>query len=76
MDENELKKMVVDLQSNITEIKHALLGDQFRGEGLVKKVEKIEIKVETHNIYFKVGIVLLIVIGFIVGIFADFSKII
>lgn len=40
-----------DLRSDVKEIKHALLGDEFNKNGIVQRVEKVEAKLSVHERY-------------------------
>ena len=56
----------------IEDIHTALVGNDYNDEGLIKKVSKIETKVNTHDTMFKVGAG---IIAFLTGVAAFWNDI-
>lgn len=59
----------------IEDIRDALLGNDYNDEGLIKQVGKIKTKVDQHDILFKVGAALMILVSSIAAFWNDIKSV-
>ena len=55
----------------IEDIHDALVGNDYNDEGLIKKVSKIECKVDRHDLFFKIGAGIVAVLTGVVAFWND-----
>ena len=60
----------------VIEMHTALIGSELTGDGLVKRVCKIEKKTNKHELIIRIGIGAGVLIAFLIGVFIDIKKLI
>jgi len=62
---NRVEQKVDDLIDSVKEIRDALIGNDYNGDGLVKRMERIESKQRNTDRVFNMGLGVAGVVGFI-----------